>query len=139
PSNIFATTGTNVSILFIDKANKGDVVLIDASGLGEKVKEGKNQKTVLQESEEDQIIATFNAREPKDDFSIVVSYDDIKAKNYSLSAGQYFEVKIEYVDITHDEFKTKMKGFTDNLNDLFDKSHELEKEIKRQLSGLKYE
>lgn len=44
PSNIFATTGTNVSILFIDKANKGDVVLIDASNLGKKIKEGKNPK-----------------------------------------------------------------------------------------------
>lgn len=50
PSNIFATTGTNVSILFIDK-NKGDVVLIDASNLGTKVKEGKNQKTVLSPEE----------------------------------------------------------------------------------------
>ncbi len=66
-----------------------------------------------------------------------MSYDDIKAKNYSLSAGQYFEVIIEYVDITHVEFKAKMKGFVDNLNNLFDKSHDLEKEIKRQLSGLK--
>jgi type I restriction enzyme M protein len=34
PSNIFATTGTNVSILFIDSSNKEDVVLIDASNLG---------------------------------------------------------------------------------------------------------
>ena len=32
----------------------------------------------------------------EDDFSVVVSYDDIAAKNYSLSAGQYFDVKIEY-------------------------------------------
>ena len=47
PSNIFATTGTNVSIIFIDKENKGDVVLIDASNLGKKVKDGKNQKTLL--------------------------------------------------------------------------------------------
>ena len=31
PSNIFATTGTNVSILFLDNANKkGDIVLMDA-------------------------------------------------------------------------------------------------------------
>ena len=44
PSNIFATTGTNVSILFIDKKNKGDVVLIDASNLGTKVKEGKTKR-----------------------------------------------------------------------------------------------
>lgn len=44
PSNIFATTGTNVSILFIDKANKGDVVLIDASNLGKKIKRGVKTK-----------------------------------------------------------------------------------------------
>ena len=60
PSNIFATTGTNVSILFIDKANKEDVVLIDATSLGEKVKEGKNQKTLLSATDEAQIIDTFN-------------------------------------------------------------------------------
>ena len=53
PSNIFATTGTNVSILFIDKNNKGDVVLLDASNLGTTVKEGKNQKTVLSPEEEE--------------------------------------------------------------------------------------
>ena len=100
PSNIFATTGTNVSILFIDAANKGKVSLIDASGLGEKVKDGKNQRTVLTRDEEQRIIDVFNFRDVEDDFSVAVSYDDIKAKNYSLSAGQYFEVKIEYVDIT---------------------------------------
>lgn len=139
PSNIFATTGTNVSILFIDKANKGDVVLIDASNLGTTVKEGKNQKTVLSEAEEDKIIETFNGKERVDDFSVVVSYNEIAAKNYSLSAGQYFDVKIEYVDITHAEFEAKMKGFSDNLSRLFDQSRELEGEIKKQLAGLRYE
>lgn len=52
PSNIFATTGTNVSILFLDRGNsKGDIVLMDASNLGTVVKEGKNQKTVLSPQE----------------------------------------------------------------------------------------
>ena len=139
PSNIFATTGTNVSILFIDKSNKEDVVLIDASNLGTTVKEGKNQKTLLSEVEEDRIIITFNNKKAVDDLSVVVSYDEIAAKNYSLSAGQYFEVKIEYVDITHDEFEAKMKGFSDNLDKMFAESRELETEIKEQLSGLKYE
>lgn len=138
PSNIFATTGTNVSILFIDKANKGDVVLIDASNLGTTVKEGKNQKTVLSETEEDKIIETFNAKQRVDDFSVVVSYDEIAAKNYSLSAGQYFDVKIEYVNITHAEFEEKMKGFTDNLKSLFEKSRELEVEIMKQLASVKH-
>ena len=139
PSNIFATTGTNVSILFIDKSNKEDVVLIDASSLGKTVKEGKNQKTVLSDVEEDRIIITFNNKKAVDDLSVVVSYEEIAAKNYSLSAGQYFEVKIEYVDITHDEFEAKMKGFTDNLDEMFAESRELEAEIKEQLANLKYE
>ncbi|EOG1964631.1 class I SAM-dependent DNA methyltransferase [Shewanella algae] len=138
PSNIFATTGTNVSILFIDANNKGDVVLVDASNLGEKVKDGKNQKTVLTADEEQQIIDVFNAKEAVEDFSVAVSYDEIEAKNYSLSAGQYFDVKIEYVDITPEQFAEKMQGFTSNLDSLFSQSRELEAEIKKQLAGLKY-
>ncbi|SHJ97194.1 HsdM family class I SAM-dependent methyltransferase [Pseudozobellia thermophila] len=139
PSNIFASTGTNVSILFLDKANTEEVVLIDASNLGTKVKEGKNQKTVLSEAEEQQIIDVFNTKEAKDDFSVVVSYDDIKAKNYSLSAGQYFEVKIEYVDITAEEFTNKIKGFETNLESLFAESKRLEKEIQNNFKSLRYE
>lgn len=139
PSNIFATTGTNVSIIFLDKANKGDVVLIDASKLGKTVKEDKNQKTVLEAHEEDQIIDTFNNKTAVDDFSVVVSYEDITAKNYSLSAGQYFEVKIDYVDITPEEFQAKMKGFETSLTDLFEKGKDLEKEISKNMKGLRYE
>ena len=139
PSNIFATTGTNVSILFIDASNDGDVVLVDASNLGEKVKDGKNQKTVLTADEEQKIIDVFNAKETIEDLSVAVSYDEIEAKNYSLSAGQYFDVKIEYVDITPEQFAEKMQGFTSNLDSLFSRSRELEMEIQEQLAGLKYE
>ena len=139
PSNIFATTGTNVSILFIDKNNKKEVVLLDASNLGTTVKEGKNQKTVLSEKEENQVIQTFTDKKAVDDFSVVVSYDEIAAKNYSLSAGQYFEVKIEYIDITADEFATKMNDFESNLENLFAESKKLEKEIQSNLKGLRHD
>ncbi|HHT9145787.1 MAG TPA: HsdM family class I SAM-dependent methyltransferase [Candidatus Wunengus sp. YC61] len=139
PSNIFATTGTNVSILFLDKANtKGDIVLMDASKLGTTVKEGKNQKTLLSPDEEQLIIKTFNDHKAVEDFTVVVSYEQIKEKNYSLSAGQYFDVKIEYADITSKEFETKMDGYKANLDKLFGESRDLEKEIKKQLAGLKY-
>ena len=138
PSNIFATTGTNVSILFIDAGNKKDVVLIDASNLGTKVKDGKNQKTVLSEAEEDRIIAIFNTKKAVEDFSVVVSYDDIAKKNHSFSAGQYFDVKIEYVDITPQEFATKMQEFQANLSSLFEESKALEGEIKKQLAKVRY-
>lgn len=137
PSNIFATTGTNVSIIFLDKQNQDEVVLIDASKLGTTIKEDKNQKTVLSYEEEDKIINTFNTKTPLEDFSVVVSYDDIVAKNHSLSAGQYFEVKIEYTDITPQEFIAKMKTFESNLESLFAESKTLEKEIQDNLKSIK--
>ena len=139
PSNIFATTGTNVSILFIDAANKEKVVLIDASNLGKKVKESKTQKTVLSSEEEQRIIDVFNSKRIEEDFSAVVSYDQVVANNYSLSAGQYFDVKIGYVAITSEEFNAKMETSIEMLDSLFSKSHELELEIKDQLVRLKYE
>jgi type I restriction enzyme M protein len=140
PSNIFATTGTNVSILFLDKANtKGDIVLMDASKLGETVKDGKNQKTVLRNDEEDKIITTFNEHKAIKDFSVVVSYEQIAEKNFSFSAGQYFDVKIEYSDISSEEFVAKMKTYQSNLESMFAESRDLEKEIQKQLKGLKYE
>lgn len=139
PSNIFATTGTNVSILFIDASNKADVVLIDASNLGTKVKDGKSQKTLLSTDEEDCIIATFNSRESIDNFSVVVQYEQLEDKNYSFSAGHYFDVKIEYSDLTPEQFHNNLQGFTNNLDRLFRESSELEKNIKTQLAKLKYD
>src|SRR3989344_2406635 len=134
PSHIFATTGTNVSVLFIDKTNtKGNVVLMDASKLGTTVKEGKNQKTLLSNEDEELIINTFNKQEAKDDFATVVSYDQIKEKNYSFSAGQYFNVKIEYTEITPKEFAVKMNEFKKNIEMLFAESKILEAEVKKQL------
>ena len=136
PSNIFATTGTNVSILFLDATNQGDVILIDASNLGKKVKDGKNQKTLLSVADEDQIIRVFNAKEAVEDFSVVVSYDDIAKKNCSLSAGQYFEVKVEHVEMTAEQFKTRIGGFQSRLNDLFKQSDQLESELAKTLKNL---
>ncbi|MFR1040336.1 MAG: N-6 DNA methylase [Clostridium sp.] len=83
PSNIFATTGTNVSILFIDRENaNGNVILMDASKLGTKVKvDGKNQRTVLSVDEITHIIKTFNAGKAEDDFCVTVSYADIEERS----------------------------------------------------------
>ena len=90
PPNIFANTGTNVSILFLDKDNRdGKVVLMDASKLGSKEKvDGKNQKTILSKEDINKIIDTFNTGEPVDDFCVAVSYEEIKQKKLSFSAGQ---------------------------------------------------
>ena len=140
PSNIFANTSTNVSVLFLDKANRhDDVILIDASKLGEKVKEGKNQRTVLRENEVQQIIDTFINREEVEDFSVIVPFNGLKEKNYSFSAGQYFEVKIQYVDISADDFQKRMDTYVTLLSQQFQKGKELEDSIMKQMGGLNYE
>ncbi len=90
-------------------------------------------------SEQQRIIYTMNLKQAQEDFSVVVKAEEVIAKNYSLSAGQYFEVKIEYTDITAEEFEAKMNGFKSNLDKLFTESKTLEKKIQKQLSGLKYE
>lgn len=139
PSNVFATTGTNVSVLFFDKSKSSDkVILIDASKLGEEYKEGTNQKCRLRDFEIDQIVDAFQNKKNIEDFSVAVSYDDIKEKGYSLSAGQYFDIKIDYVDITEEEFDRRMANYKSKLTEMFAESHRLEDEIMNQLNRLKF-
>ena len=139
PSNVFATTGTNVSVLFFDKSGQNDkVILIDASKLGEEYKEGNNQKRRLRDFEVEQIVKTFLNRETVEDFSVAVTYDEIKEKGCSLSAGQYFDIKIDYVDITAEEFSQRMSDYKSKLTEMFKESHRLEEEIMKQLDSLKF-
>lgn len=140
PSNVFATTGTNVSVLFFDNSRKTEkVVLIDASKMGEEYKDGNNQKRRLRDFEIEQIVSTFQNKEAVDDFSVAVTYDEIKAKKYSLAAGQYFDVKIDYVELTQDEFNAKMAEYTTNLQAFFAEGNALQAEIMEQLKKVKYE
>lgn len=137
PSNIFANTGTNVSVVFIDKSGIEKPVLIDASKLGETIKDNGNQKTKLRPEEIRLIVETFRGKEAVDDFSVTPSFEEIAEKGYSFSAGQYFDIKIDYVDITEEEFNKRMAGYKAELTAQFEESHRLEAEIMKQLDGLK--
>lgn len=142
PSNVFANTGTNVSVLFFDKSARTDsdkVILIDASKLGEEYKDANGlKKRRLREEEIEKIVDTFRNEKVVDDFSVSVTYEQIKEKGYVLSAGQYFDIKIEYVDITEEEFNAQMKADTEELKSMFAESHKLEEEIEKQLGSLKF-
>ena len=138
PSNIFANTGTNVSVVFIDKSGIEKPVLIDASKLGETIKDNGNQKTKLRQEEIRLIVETFRGKEAVDDFSVTPSFEEIAEKGYSFSAGQYFDIKIDYVDITEEEFNKRMAGYKAELTAQFEESHRLEAEIMKQLDSLKF-
>ena len=138
PSNIFANTGTNVSVLFIDKTNTdGEVLLMDASKMGHKEKIKDTQKTVLNPDELDKIVNDFVNRTVEDDFTVSVTYDQIKEKNYSLSAGQYFDVKIEYVDITQEEYEQMIDEFNMDLEQYVKETTQFQQNISKILKELK--
>lgn len=140
PSNVFANTGTNVSVLFFDNSrNHEDVILIDASKLGEEYKDSAGlKKRRLREDEISLIVDTFLSHKEVEDFSTVVSYEDLKTK-HSLAAGQYFDVKIEYVEMTEEEFEKKMKDYRHELEKLFEESDSLKSSIIASLKDIKYE
>ncbi len=143
PSNVFANTGTNVSVLFFDKTGaKSDndkITLVDASKLGQEYKDANGLKKVrLEDDEIEKIVNTFRNAEAVEDFSVVVSYSEVKEKGYSLSAGQYFDIKIDYVDISEEEFNAQMAADTAELQKMFEESHKLEDEINKQLASLKF-
>lgn len=140
PSNVFATTGTNVSVLFFDNSKKSnDVILIDASKLGEDYKENNVQKRRLREHEIKRIIDNFLEKRDEDDFSKVVDYEQIKEKGYSLSAGKYFDIKIQYKEISKEEFNNQIEKSYSNLKELFEKSNILDDKILKELGEFKYE
>lgn len=139
PSNIFANTGTNVSVVFIDKSGVDRPVLIDASKLGETIKENGNQKTKLRNDEIEKIVNTFRHRDVVEDFSVTPSFEEIKEKGYSFSAGQYFDIKIDYVDITEEEFNKRMDNYKSTLKAQFEESHRLEAEILKQLDCISFD
>lgn len=92
----------------------------------------------IHNDEIEQIVGTFQRKEAVEDFSVAVTYDEIKEKGYSLSAGQYFDIKIDYVDITEKEFNARMTSYKQTLAEQFTESHRLEEKIMKQLDALQF-
>lgn len=141
PSNIFANTGTNVSILFLeDERDEHTAVLIDATELGEKIKlDGKNQKTVLRTEEIEKIIRTFIDEKEEEAFSVVVSYEKIQLNKYAFNAGQYFIPTIEYVALTPETFNRELASSLKEIDDLYKQSESLHKGMNEVFRRLRYD
>ncbi|GAA9447810.1 class I SAM-dependent DNA methyltransferase [Helicobacter pylori] len=140
PSQVFANTGTNVSIIFFQKTpSANEVVLIDASKLGEEYTENKNKKTRLRENDIALILETFQKKTQKADFCALVSFDEIREKNYSLNPGQYFTIEDTSEKISQAEFEHLMQQYSSELTSLFDESQSLQQEILETLKGVRFE
>ena len=70
-------------------------------------------------------------------YCAVVTLEDIAKQDYILTPGRY--VGIEEQEDDGEPFEEKMKRLTSELSELFEKSHELENEIRKKLGAIGYE
>ena len=70
-------------------------------------------------------------------YCAVVTTEEIAKQDYILTPGRY--VGIEDQEDDGEPFEEKMTRLTSELSDLFEKSHELETEIRKKLGALGYE
>ena len=141
PSQLFYSVTIPATLWFIskDKKQKGKTVFIDARQVGYMV-----DRTHKDFSEDDinKIADTFTAfqegtLEDVKGFCAVVETEDIAKQDYILTPGRY--VGIEEQEDDGEPFEEKMGRLTSELSDMFEKSHELEDEIRRKLGAIGYE
>lgn len=126
PKDIFATTGTNVSVLFVEKLSKDEeVIFIEGSILGSKSTESeRNQKTVLSPEEQDKIVETYLNKHCANGFSVCASFDTIKKHDYRFSPSSYFEHEMDYKVYDKEEYYETLSEKIDRMRLFY--SQELE-------------
>ena len=140
PANVFATTGTQVSVIFLGPSDEKEAILIDASNIGVKYKDENNtQHTMLRDEDIDQIIDAYRNKRETQDFSVKVPYENIKQKKYSFSAGQYFAVKSEHIEISEDDFYLALSEYESYILNSQSEIEKLNQSIIEQLKELHYE
>ena len=70
-------------------------------------------------------------------FCAVATTEEIAGQDYILTPGRY--VGIEEQEDDGEPFEEKMARLTGELSELFQKSHELEKEIRKNLGAIGYD
>lgn len=150
PDKMFYSTGIPVSLWFVDmnkesddeRSRKGETLFIDARDLGEMV-----DRTHRAFSKDDikKVADTYhayrgtNGQEYKDvaGFCKVAKLDEIAKNDYVLTPGRYVGLAKQEDD--GEPFEEKMTRLTSELSDMFERSHELEDEIRRKLGAIGYE
>ena len=102
-------------------------------------KQGKNKKTVLRQNEIDDILDVFINKLAREKFSVKVPFDEICQRKYSWSPGQYFEHKLEFLQLSKEEFKQKISEDADTLSIDFQKTARLGDDILDLLKKIDYD
>lgn len=140
PTQLFYTTQIPVSLWFLskDKKQKGKTLFIDARKLGTMVTRKLRELT-----DEDiaKIANAYNAYvdgklQDEKGFCAVASTEEIAKQEYILTPGRYVGIEEQQED--EEPFEEKMTRLTTELSGLFEKSHELEFNVREQLAKIGY-
>ncbi len=150
PTQLFYTTQIPVCLWFLNKQKKrpGHTLFIDARDLGTMVSRRLRELTDFEKNSNDecgdiQKIAEVyrkyeqGALENIKGFCAVATTDEIAKQDYILTPGRY--VGLKDVDDDAEEFDSKMKRLSSELSVLFQKSIDLQNEIKEKLGAIGYD
>jgi len=141
PTQLFYTTGIPVCLWIInkDKKQKGKTLFIDAREIGTMVSRKLRELTdedisligeTFEDFEQDKL-------EEEKGFSAIVTTEEIAKHDYILTPGRYVGFKDPEDDGI--PFEEKMSELTKELDELFKKSNELEKDIRKSLGEIGFE
>ena len=150
PEKLFYSTQIPVSLWILNRNKKDnpkfreredEILFIDARNLGDMVDRRHRE---LSEEDIKKIADTYhNYRnlngqyEDIQGFCKAANLDEVREHEYVLTPGRY--VGIEEQEDDGIPFEEKMKALTSELGELFEKSRNLEDEIRKNLGGVGYE
>ena len=150
PDKLFYSTGIPVSLWILNRNKKDnpkyrdredEILFIDARNLGEMVDRSHRELT---EEDVKKISETYHNYRNLDGkyedvkgFCKAAKLEEVRENEYVLTPGRY--VGIEDVEDDGIPFEEKMQTLTSELSELFQKSRNLEEEIRKNLGGIGYE
>ena len=150
PTQLFYTTQIPVCLWFLSKkkAQPGKTLFIDARNLGTLVTRRLRELTDFEadnngvKGDIQKIADTYRAYtigelENVKGFCAIATTEDIVKQDYILTPGRY--VGVEEQEDDGEPFEEKMARLTSELGKLFEKSNELQAEIREKLGTLGYE
>lgn len=141
PTQLFYTTQIPVSLWFLNKQKKqsGKTLFIDARKMGTMVSRKLRELTDedIQKIADAYTAFVDGTLEDVKGFCAVADIAEIEKQDFILTPGRY--VGIEEQEGDGEPFEEKMTRLTSELSELFDKSHELEDEIRRKLRAIGYD
>ena len=140
PPQLFYTTQIPVSLWFLNKAKKqmGKTLFIDARNMGTMVSRKLREMTDEDIKKIANTVDNFEAGtlENEKGFCAVADLKAIAKQDYILTPGRY--VGIADVEEDTEPFDEKMARLTSELSKMFEQSHSIEEEIKKQLDSIGY-